>query len=154
MRFIRTSAILLLSALSFNCFLNSGRYEYVRFSTGSIEYYLDAKTNNYLDETGYYSMHAEDSSGRWSVDIVLPEEPFGGIIYIPGDNYTEIRMRDNEVSKSYSASSNMGIAEVKIESLPDSVFKELSGSFSGLLVDVENSSDTLKIESGYFIFVF
>lgn len=154
MRYTLTAAILLLSALNFNCSLNGGKYEYIRFSAHNEEFYLENETKNYLDDSGYYVMHAEDSVGRWSADIILPQDDYFGVIYIPYDNFTEIRITDNSSEKIFVADAARGRGEFSIESRPDSAFHELSGSFSGELINILDDSDTLFVSGGYFIFVF
>jgi len=139
--------------LSFNCSLNSGTYEYVRFKTDT-DIYLEYETKNYYEESGYFVMHAEDSAKTKVMDMILPEEEYLNIIYIPYDNISEIKFTDNTSSKTYSASNLYGTAEVMFDSKPDSSLSELSGSFSGKLVNIDDITDTLSITEGYFIFVY
>ncbi|MGE3063377.1 MAG: hypothetical protein AB7T10_07050 [bacterium] len=140
--------------MSFNCFLNSGKYEYVRFAYSGAEFYLEENTNNFLDESGYYVMHAEDSVQMWKIDFIVPEDKYLSVVYIPYDNFTEIRVTDIVSLKIYTASVNRGEGVINIESHPDSAFRELAGTFSGSLVNIEDEADTMSVSNGYFVFVF
>ena len=154
MRNILMAATVLLSVLSFNCSLNNTNYEYVRIKTDSTELYLESETKNYYDDSGYYVMHAEDSAKTFAADIIIPDDDYLNVIYIPYDNFTEIRFYDKTSQKTYSASNSMGNGEIRIESRPDSNFSQLSGSFSGTLKNISDETDSMSVSEGYFIFLF
>ncbi|HAV92562.1 TPA: hypothetical protein DCW38_05200 [candidate division WOR-3 bacterium] len=154
MRNILITATVLLSVLNFSCSLNNSNYEYVRIKTDSLELYLESETKNYYDDSGYYVMHAEDSQKNFTVDLIIPIDDYLNVIYIPYDNFTEVRFFDNSSKTTYSASNSMGRGEIRIESRPDSNFNQLSGSFSGTLLNVSDETDSIVISEGYFVFLF
>lgn len=137
-----------------SCSLFSTNYEYARFTESSVEYTLEFETKNYIDEGGYYCLNAQDSINTLQIVIIIPSDEYLSTIYIPYDNYSEIRIYRKSEGKIYSASSVTGFAQINIEEHPDSTFNQLSGTFSGELVNIDDESDTLKINSGYFLYMF
>jgi len=74
--------------------------------------------------------------------------------YIPYDNVSGINFLDKSSGKRYSASVLAGEGEIYLNSKPDSIFRELSGTFYGVLVNILDYSDTVRFANGEFDFLF
>lgn len=85
--------------------------------------------------------------------IIFPDDGVN-MHYIPYDEITGITLHSRKEGKRWSACVYGGEGEIYLHVSPDSIFRELSGTFYGVLVDDTDLSDTVKIENGEFTFLF
>ncbi|MFO8061842.1 MAG: hypothetical protein R6U31_02830 [bacterium] len=152
--FIHITVILLLFLISFNsCILGNGGYEGIEAATRRGDFAFKHNTVKMIDN-GYYHLEATDSLNHNSIIMIFPSGKGEFVYTIPFDGMTSIRIMMEDSHKTYSCSSSEGEGEIYVETHPDSLFSELSGTFNCRMVNVSESSDTLYVNSGTFRFVF
>lgn len=151
---IRTVLIISAFILIFNsCNLSQTGYEGIEYMADSVYYNLRYNTLNTIT-SGYYQMEATDSSESILFTIIFPAYDINDIYSIPYDANTEIRYYDIDNNTVYRASSSEGSGMIIKETEPDSVFNQLSGTFEGRLINMNDETDTLFVSEGYFLFLF
>lgn len=150
-----TILILFLSLSVFeSCSLFSGNYEGMEFTTDSIFHELYDSQGNFIDDMGYYFLEAESTDDSLLLRMRFPAYRNEYVFNLPYDNYTEICLCMTNDSLWYTASSAAGNGVIIVDQYPDSLFNELRGNFHCELVNTADESDTLRIESGAFVFIF
>lgn len=135
------------------CNLSQTGYEGIEFMADSVYNDLRYNTLNTI-ASGYYQLEATDSTESKLFTIIFPAYDIPDIYSIPYDAYTEIRYYDISNNLIYRASSAAGSGMIIKENAPDSVFNQLSGTFEGELININDNSDTLHVNEGYFLFLF
>jgi len=144
----------LLSALLFNgCSFGKSGYEKISADIDSAFVIFGTATNGHVSQDGYYVLSAYNADSSKYIYIVFPSDD-ADMYYIPYDNVSGINLLDKLNGKRYSASVLAGEGEIYLNSKPDSIFRELSGTFYGVLVNILDYSDTVKVENGEFDFLF
>ncbi|MDY6787978.1 MAG: hypothetical protein SVK54_07625 [candidate division WOR-3 bacterium] len=105
-------------------------------------------------DNGYYHLEATDSLNSNSIIMIFPSSRGEFVYTIPFDGMTSIRIMMEDSQRTYSCSSSEGEGEIYVETHPDSLFSELSGTFNCRMVNISEPSDTLYVSSGTFRFVF
>lgn len=147
--------ILYFFLINFNScsFFSGTSYEYIRFISGKDSLDFENKCKGQKD-LGYYYLYAENYDGSINITISFPETTRFNFIYIPYDYNTFIMVNFKNLNKIYKCSSYTGNGKIYLESVPDSFFSQLSGSFEGILLNAQDPSDSLLIDSGEFLFYF
>ncbi|MEO0280893.1 MAG: hypothetical protein ABIN39_02450 [candidate division WOR-3 bacterium] len=134
-------------------FFSGASYEYIRFISekDSLDFEKNCKGQK---DFGYYYLYAENYDGSINITISFPETTRFNFIYIPYDYNTFIMVNFKNLNKIYKCSSFIGSGKIYLESVPDSFFSQLSGSFEGILLNTQDHSESLRIDSGEFLFYF